>query len=503
MRMMTIHAFFSFVFRHVFFCLAILVGVFGLCGCATDGYPVTGANPASSEATFSQSETALAVARSGGQTIVVVAYNDETDTASTIIQTPTERHALAGANHMGWSYSTTLGKTWQYGGKVTPPPGVAALWGDPALTTSKAHYNVVFMSSLAIPDNKMPAGGIFGPVANSINYIGGAVIARSPDGGKTFASHQTVSREGHFYDGGSMTSSSKGEVFAAYIDSDTHQIDVWRAPTDSSQFVLLPVPFPGKWISSHPRLRVDSWTGNLFAAAETYDGTLYMSRWDGANWTKPVAASFVAAELYPAISFASGTKLRTGPQFSFDIGAGSNAEGIQAGIDEIRVLYTARDPKTGRLYVRGSYGPTSMVGFKDAPEWGTTPGNLNTPGDQFNPNVKAWAGFFGLDPVWKATYLDRNPKGGDTVTLHEGNLAYLPGSPAKRIYVPFPLIKSMPVCPDNRGYWGDYDDLEIIGFLDGSTSPTFIRTMSDSSLGCVKKWQYTSQHLHIRAAVFK
>jgi hypothetical protein len=151
--------------------------------------------------------------------------------------------------------------------------------------------------------------------------------------------------------------------------------------------------------------------------------------------------------------------------------------------------------------VTGSFGPLSLNNFHPAPEWGTTPGNLNTPGDQFNPNVKAWRGFIGLPPVWKATYLDREPSAGDTVTLQQGNLAYLPNG--TRIFLPFPLIKDMPVCPDIRGYWGDYDDLQIVGFLNGSTAPTFVRTMTDSLLGCTEQWQYTSKAVHVRAAVFQ
>jgi hypothetical protein len=236
--------------------------------------------------------------------------------------------------------------------------------------------------------------------------------------------------------------------------------------------------------------------GSLYVAAHANNSIIYMNRWNGTFWGSEIPVSY-PAELYPEVHFSSGKKLRTGPQFSFDIGAASDENGT----DAIRMFYTRKDEKTGRLYVQGSFGPLSLASFHPAPEWGTTPGNLNTPGDQFNPNVKAWAGFFGLPPVWKATYLDRRPSAGDKLTLHQGNLAYLPGGP--RIYVPFPVIKDMPVCPDNRGYWGDYDGLDMVGFLNGSTDPTFIRPMSDSSLGCLKQWNFTSQHLHIRAGLFK
>jgi hypothetical protein len=374
------------------------------------------------------------------------------------------------------------------------PSGIAALWGDPAATVSLRSKNLVFISNLAVSQRKMPAGGFFG---SAEPYIDGAVIARSTDGGKTFNFCQSLSRSGDFYDGGSMASSPSGQVYAGYVDVDANQIDVWRGIDDECKFDLLPPPFPGMVMSSHPRLRVDRSTGNLFVAAQAYSGVVYMARWDGSSWTKPIQCSNPGV-VDPSVTFPSGMTLRTGPQFAFDIGASS-----EGGDDAIRMLYTMRDPNSGRLYVRGSYGRTDMSRFWDAPEWGTTPLNFNIRGDQFNPNVKAWGGFFGLPPVWKVSYLDRDPAAGDTVTLQEGNFAYLPGPPPKRIFLPFPVIKTMPVCPDNRGYWGDYDDLEMIGFSPNATTPTFIRTMSDSSLGCVKRWEYVSQHLHIRAGVFE
>ena len=70
----------------------------------------------------------------------------------------------------------------------------------------------------------------------------------------TFASYQCVSNttknnvpnsdKGHFYDGGSMSSSRSGEIYAAFVDITTNQIDVYRSPNENGQFALLPTPFP-------------------------------------------------------------------------------------------------------------------------------------------------------------------------------------------------------------------------------------------------------------------
>lgn len=487
-------------------CFCVLLSV-GAAGCEKSGVPVTGAEAGAPDAKYGQSETAVTTAFAGGKYIMVVAYNDGTNSDQTILYTDTTRKILPGASLMGWSYSLDKGQTWTYGGRVQPPNDWAVLWGDPAITGSEGSYNYVFMSNLAIPNSKMPAGGIDGAVNPNGQdaYIGGACIARSTDGGVTFQAYQCVSNtektgvpnseKGHFYDGGSMASSKQGEIYAAFVDIVTRQIDVWRSPDESGQFVMLPAPFTGMTIRSHPRLRVNPADGALYVAAQRGDGTVFVNRYLNGQWGSPVAASDPGAALYPDITFTSGLEVRTGPQFSFDIGAASD----ETGKDAIRFLHTRWDGGQKRYYVRGSFCPRSLSpGCHDAPEWGTTPGNLNTPGDQFNPNVRAWPGLFNLLPVWKAAYLDRDGSPNDAVTLRQGNLAYLPNG--TRIHVPFGTIVDKPVCPDKRGYWGDYNDLAFVGFKDETAQ--FMVALSDSSLGCDARQQYESHHLHVRSVVF-
>jgi hypothetical protein len=142
------------------------------------------------------------------------------------------------------------------------------------------------------------------------------------------------------------------------------------------------------------------------------------------------------------------------------------------------------------------------------PHWGTTPGNLNTPRDQWNPTVSAWPGFIGLPPVWKATYQTTDDKP-DGVSIKQGSLAVLPnGTP---IFLPFNLVKARPICPDLRygspglaksGYWGDYDEMKMVGFSDSSI-PEFLLAFSDSSKGCLSQSVFTSNHLHVSTVVFQ
>jgi len=486
--------------------LTLMVLAAIMSGCNDNpGVPVTGAEKAADD---EQSETASACAFYKGENIVVVTYNDGTDHDPTVTYGPNSRKVIAGASLMGWSYSKNKGQSWTYGGKVSPPNGWAVLWGDPAITDDNGAYQYVFMSNLAIPNSKMPANGIDGSVivSGADSYIGGACIARSADGGVTFQNYQCVSNtvknsvpnsdKGHFYDGGSMASSNAGEIFAAFVDVTTSQIDVWRSPSASGQFAMLPPPFPGIGICSHPRLRVRRADGALYVAAQACNNSVaFINRYINGSWGQPVAATD-SGVIYPNVAFGGGLTLRTGPQFSFDVGAASNENQS----DAIRFLYTRRDSKTGRLFVTGSFCPASLSpGCWGAPEWGTTPGNLNTPGDQFNPNVAAWPGFIGIDPAWKSSFLDRDGSVQNAVTLRQGNLAYLPNG--NRIYLPFIVLGDKPVCPDTRGYWGDYGDLALVGFENNIAQ--FLVTTSDSSLGCDRRWDFDSHNQHIRGVVFQ
>ena len=243
---------------------------------------------------------------------------------------------------------------------MSSPPAWPVLWGDPAITSDFADQRYVFISNLAIPASKMPADGISGPVNN---YIGGACIARSDDGGVSFAIQQCLTNNLDFYDGGSMAAagmSGNRSVFAAFVDVDTNQIDVWASPSDTGTFKRLPNPFPGMEMISHPHLRFSRAAGSLYVGALDSLGQVYLNRYHGGSWGRPVLASFQTAG-NPDIRFSDRT-LRTAPQFSFDVGAPS-----QNGNDEVRTLYTVRDPNSRKLYVRGSFCDEDLTNCRDAP----------------------------------------------------------------------------------------------------------------------------------------
>jgi hypothetical protein len=238
----------------------------------TTCFPI--ANPPSNATLATmQGETAISINAYQAQTIATVFYNDFTGTDSVygngkIVQyatTPPGRRVYRGASLFGWSYSTDLGTTWTHGKIDAPPSGWAVLWGDPAATSSFVHRNYVFASNLAIPDDPVHFPAV-GYIEGTLNrqpqpYFGGACIARSNDGGKTFTIDQTLNPGSpvpgalfedcvhtanyDFYDGASMVSDASGAIYAAFenVGVNPPRIDVYRAANHLSEFVLLANPF--------------------------------------------------------------------------------------------------------------------------------------------------------------------------------------------------------------------------------------------------------------------
>jgi hypothetical protein len=467
---------------------------------------VTGKDTATSAGT--QSETAATTSYVGGaNNRVVVSYNDETGEQNHITYTATDRTVKTGASLMGWSYSDDGGTSWNYGGKVSPPSGWAVLWGDPSLTTSGASYGTVFLSNLAVPTPKMPAGGIHGYLYygdGRSSYIGGACLAKSVDGGKTFSNYQCVSNkqtvagvpdspQGHFYDGGSVASPPSGEIFAAYVDVATGLIDVYRSPSAAGTFAQIATPFPNLYAVSHARLRAGR-DNSVYVAAQisTSDGYhVYMNRWVNGAWGNPAQVSDTS-QVYPGIDFGTtvqGSELtrRTGPQFGYDIGAAS-----EGGNDAIRMLYTRIDGN-GHLYIDAAACSADLSACGAVPGWkfqGGGPGGSAV--DSYNPDVVAWPGFIGLPPTWQSSW-----------EYHYGNTNFINVSRATLGYVgssafifPVDILQNMPVCSDTRGYWGDYDTMLLTGFQNSSS--LWMRFSTDSSAGCSKRWEYTAETQHIQ-----
>ena len=291
-------------------------------------------------------------------------------------------------------------------------------------------------------------------------------------------------------------------IFAAYMNVPNSQIDVWQSPDGIAPFQQMGNPFPGMTMTSHPRLAYDDASGALLvAAAQAGSQKIFLNRLVGDQWQTPIMASWPASMTEVRVG---NVTIRTANAFAFDVGSPSftAVEGSRRVTrvykDAIRLLYTTRDSGTSRLYVRGTGCARDLSVCTDAPQWGTTPGNFDTPGHQWNPTVKAWRGSSGAPPIWKATYQSTDDRS-DRVSIKQGTLGRSPlGTP---IFQPYPLMTPRIICPDNRGYWGDYDESAFIGLA--NNVPEFLLAFSDSSQGCFKRWMFTSTHLHVRAVRYK
>lgn len=450
-----------------------------------------------------QSETAVAL----GTNTVMVAYNDESATEATITYTSSTRTVCTGATLAGYSYSVNQGNTWTKGPKLAPPSGWAILWGDPAATGSLHNSSYVYFSNLAAPNAKWPVSGCWdGSFGAPGTPLGGACIARSSDGGHTFgflASQPCLTNQNHFYDGGAMTSASNGNIYAAFLDVDTDRIDVWKATTETSQFTLLANPFPGISIASHPRMKTTS-DNNLIVVAQDGNGNLWINRLVGSTWGSPL--SIGNAALYPTVFLSAADdpniNVRTGPQFSLDIGASSQGRN-----DPIRVLYAYKNPNYSNALQLDV--ATCAIDLSSCTTWNSAnwsgwhyppvgwPGNT---GDVFNPTIT-----YSLNQ-WKISFLSREMYafGTSQVALLGADLRQ---TGARALINIAQLSAVERPCPDNRGYWGDYDGMVPLGIDLATGKQRFLRPISDSTgpsggfEGCSRS-EYTSNPLHVTALRF-
>jgi len=469
-------------------------------GCALKPISVTG-----KESSGQQSETSFAVNRVAEGATITVTYNDGTDQAA-VQYTSTSRKASKGATHLGWSYSTNYGSSWTYGGRVAATDAWPLLWGDPGIAHSERDQRYVYIVTLAVPKAKLdmaPGGVIDGPLNN---YIGGACIARSTDSGKTFAMYQCLQTTeadatGDFYDGGNMASDTKGRIYAGWVNVDRNTVHIWRAAGESATFQKLPDPFAGNIMVSHPRLRVNLDNDEMFVMAQANSGELLIARWNGSAWASAWHTGMYA-QSYPCLastgaSCTSGdTVVRTGPQFSFDIGSFGKAN------DHIRMMFTRRSGVNSRLYIAGAGCNLSDQACQYIPEWGTGEGTAEKVSSTYNPLVTAYRSPAmvgqGEPSLWMGSHTTYTPGTGRVLHAMGGLGIYKDqNNQDKFIHLAIYQLGNQILCADLRGYWGDYDDLHALGPVPGRQSNVFARTFTDSQAGCDYRWQYTSSKVHV------
>jgi hypothetical protein len=348
--------------------------------------------------------------------------------------------------------------------------------------------------------------------------VGRTGIARSSDGGKTFSFSQSqpcIHRQHHFYDGGSMAAGSNGSIFTSYLDATTHRIDIWHAPSPTSDFSILPgTPFPDIEIVTHPRIRVTSSNEStiLYVAAQDFAGNIWMNHMFAGEWIWQTPRLVVdRAARHPKVAF-DGFAVRTGPQFSFDIGGGTDGD------TRVRILYgyrllttcgshscsTRRDTNgTTPLHLDVAHCNLTLTSCFTPPVgaptgWGYPQSGLTTIKDQLHPNLVYGGG------VWKMSFWSRETFADEKSLALFAATLQTTGGGGKSLSVT-QLTQTQRPCPASLpagyDYWGDYDGM---AHVDAHTSgPRFIRLISDSTgASCDSSTPWRSSPLHVTSVRF-
>jgi hypothetical protein len=503
-----------------------------------------------------QAETACAVSvfPSDKRQVEVVATNDDT-TNSGFIYSDTGRAATVGASQMGWYFRerTTANPTppWQHG-RLVPGGANAAdvdvLWGDPGVAAAPDAPNLMLMGTLVVPHAKFGPNTCSDGVTPCINGsvasrdgcspLGGACVARSLDGGKTFTmqhcfrdvspgacivSNSTNSTLGHFYDGIDLAigSGTAPPAAVAMRDVDTRKEALWvmangvTDPTftfvDTNTGPLGALGNDSQQITVHVRLRYDSgnrlWRMSPDLESVTVDNTttadvsILKVNILGRNApAKAIASDYKAKGLAgtPVSGIPTGPNdpdstrpgsVRFGPQFDFDVGVN------ETGGDEMRFAYMATD-STGLSYIQAGFCNFDLTNCATPKEWRSS-SNMSV--RQFHPAIK-----HGFDPrgnrhLWKVTYYELTPDGQHVAVIATDLLRNGPGSFGAVRFNPVEVVPAsrQAACPDSRtddDYWGDYDDM-----LFNPQQCAFVRPFTDSSQGCLKRQAFRSTHQHLSA----
>jgi hypothetical protein len=427
-------------------------------------------------------ETAITIVPFNGTYNKVVAFNF--DDPAHIAYTPTTRVTSSGASGIGWNYSIGGGIGNPFTGspkRLTPPAGWPILWGDPGI--GQSGNGLVFMTTLAVPQSKMPAGG--GTISGSLEpYLGGACVARSSDGGQNFsvtASDCLHDASFNFYDGSDVTgTTATGPVAAAFYSVDFGRIDVWIAPTPTSPFAMVATPFPGKNIVDHPRLAHLGTTGIAVLAADS-GGNLWLSYYNAGAWTAPLLAGTGYSKQTLTIG---GQSMRRGAQYDLAFAPSTVGPGY------MEVVFTKWN---GHSIISNSFcNSTCTQNFRTVdpgvnvfnPAVGTF--QQGNPGGASTFEVMAWT----------------QAVGGTNVQLFSSSIAGVSGPITGHAET-----GSTPVCPDTRsggGYWGDYDAHLAVLPQSYPTRPLFWQAFSDSTDGsqnpaCTQQWTYRSTNVNVSA----
>ena len=427
-----------------------------------------------------------------------------------------------GVSLMGWARSGDGGYTFTYKGKVSPPSGWSAIWGDPALAADSNNRSLVYYTQMGATDaawNSVTGGADFTTESPGRMMVNGFCIARSTTGGDTFSVPTCIQTfpGAATIDRTAVAVDKFGRVYVAAIDQplapSSTRIRVWRSTSSWNIFTeITPTAFNGQ---SEPLLVTDNlgyvWLGSRGGTDESGSALLQRYRlnsdggsgvWDsGIDLTDLCKVSLGKRD--PAVL--TGVRMRNAHSYNFAVGL--NDEKAYA----VRAVFQMQRPD-GRQYVQVVERSAASPGACTLPlpalgqnysSWSTG----DNAGYQFMPNIETHDQ--NGETRWWVTYLTNtfSPSGDYTYPeasrIVVGNLAGL----THYLAFPSPLAPiSWHVCPrvnDVPLYWGDY--FASTQFRDLNGRWNLVSAFSDSrdAPPCGPSSDLLARPLHVAGSSFE
>jgi hypothetical protein len=438
-----------------------------------------------------QNEADAVVSRNGSNSVVTVTYNDVTPSPAIVFTDPQPRppgrplldprngagrELHPGTSLMGWSYSVDGGRTFNYGGRVAPPPGWSIIWGDPATAKLDMDDPNVYYSQISGTTAVFNAAAPSGAIVNSspIAALNGFCIARSTNRGVTFPA---VACTNDVFQDGNGLAVARGANGDREVYVGGHLMRIFRMNGETMTFAANnPLPPPFASASGHPRMKVNN--GTLYIAALS-GSSLVLNRLNAAAsasaWMGevPIATDVSSA----SVALGGGVFPAQGDRFSFDFGT------IAGGGTRLRAMYMANDP-AGGIGLKTVQCNTDLTGCQTL-GWST----LGQAGDEFQPNLRFDSG------RWVGMWKQRDASPGNTIAYSAGQLDLVNGA---AVLTQRTLSFGVEPCfhgAASFARWGDYDHMASFG------NGQFFAVYTVNGPGCRFRGDFTADQ-HIGGSVF-
>jgi hypothetical protein len=442
---------------------------------------------------FTQSETATSVSKNGQQFVVAVGYNDKTTgTTNPEVTYPNGRTrpgriVRRGVSLLGWSYSTDGGYTFNYGGRVRPPTGWSAIWGDPAmakvsLTDPNVYYAEMATTDAAFTNTVGSSGNGYDPtidaIVNLTPNVDGHCIARSTDFGATFTI-LTCLPVSQSEDGTALAAAmNTSGVREVYLSTNSSGYPVFRVNDQTLAVTVLPTiqPPPNQsggnpGVRLHPKLRVLN--GVLYLVAMDNAGRVFGATLDAAHSATTWQGPFILATDGSSNNNWGGARA-----VSFDIGSDG------AGNTKFRFMYLVDDGNETGLATRECN--VDLSNCHDLP-WHTR----GVAGSETQPSLRNGGG-----ASWAASWTAQ-PGGLGGLSAMGAQLRSLTIPPTQNDLQTIQLFPAVAPCSfTGSGYWGDYNEMDTFGDL------RYFAPYTVNGPGCRYRGPVLSDQ-HVGASIFR